>query len=154
MYHGLTKITRRKKSNMFLPFLSQFKNTFTLSSLLHTQNDFGVKTEHHFLATSHGKGPHDGIGGSFKRLVKEKVLSKNLSVTTGKEFFDVAESIAVNTKVLYVSKQEIESQKAFLNGRWKNLKTMKGLRSCHVFSAVGTTKISTAVTSRGDDSRV
>lgn len=44
----------------------QFKNIYTLSTLVYAQIDFGVSMEHHFQATSHGKGPHDGVGGSFK----------------------------------------------------------------------------------------
>ncbi|ESO09020.1 hypothetical protein HELRODRAFT_168952 [Helobdella robusta] len=31
--------------------------------------DFGLKAEWHFFATSHGKSPCDGIGGTTKRLV-------------------------------------------------------------------------------------
>lgn len=50
----------------------QFKNVFTLSSLCHSFEDFCVISEHHFMATSYGKGPQDGIGGSFKRRVRDR----------------------------------------------------------------------------------
>jgi hypothetical protein len=132
----------------------QFKNIYTLSSLLFARDDFGVTAEHHFLATSHGKGSHDGIGGTFKRQVKQKVLSGNCNVTTAIEFFHAADSISQNTKVLYVGKEQIDGNKPFLNKRWENVKQMKGSRSCHAFKPIENLKLEASVTSKGDDLRV
>ena len=100
------------------------------------------------MATSHGKGSHDGIGGSFKRRVREKVLSENLKVTTAEEFFEVAKSFASATEVLLVTKSTIEESKDFLNNRWQNVKSMPGIRSCHSFVPLNESEIQAATTSR------
>ncbi|KAJ8670844.1 hypothetical protein QAD02_002103 [Eretmocerus hayati] len=45
----------------------QYKNRFNFQNLCFHQRDFGVAGEWHFFATSHGKGPCDGVGGFLKR---------------------------------------------------------------------------------------
>ena len=41
----------------------QYKNKKNLSNLAHHQQDFGMKAKWTFQATSHGKGPWDGLAG-------------------------------------------------------------------------------------------
>ena len=41
----------------------QYKNKKNLSNLVHHEKDFGVKAKWTFQATSHGKGPWDGLTG-------------------------------------------------------------------------------------------
>lgn len=96
-----------------------------------TEQDFEVKLEHHFYATSHGKGPHDGVGGTFKCLVRENVLAENISCDCGMEFYKIAKSIEKNTKVFFatkvrffVTKEVIHSNRNFLEDRWKNVKAL------------------------------
>ena len=40
---------------------SQYKNCKNFLNLTHHKNDFGMPVEWHFFATSHGKGPSDGV---------------------------------------------------------------------------------------------
>ena len=132
----------------------QFKNVYTLSSLCHSYEDFEFTAEHHFMGTSHGKGSHDGIGGSIKRRVRDRVLSENLKITTAEEFFETAKDIATATEILLVLKSTIESSKAFLTKRWENVQSMPGMRSCHSFIPLNELEIQAAVTSRNDDPRI
>ena len=46
---------------------SQYKNFNYFANLCHHEVDLGTKAEWHFFATSHGKGPCDGVGGTIKR---------------------------------------------------------------------------------------
>ena len=46
---------------------SQYKNYKNFANLAHHFTDFQIEAEWHFFATSHGKGPYDGIGGTLKR---------------------------------------------------------------------------------------
>ena len=48
----------------------------------HQKDDFGVKAEWHFSATSHGKGPCDGLGGTVKRLAAHASLQRPYNDTT------------------------------------------------------------------------
>lgn len=95
----------------------QFKNVYALSSSAFAQEDFGITSEHHFLATSHGKGSHDGTGAKLKRGVRTQVLSKTVKVNTALEFYDVAKTIVKKTIVLYVPKTEVEEIKPMLENR-------------------------------------
>ena len=63
------------------------------------------------MATSHGKGPQDGIGGAVKRFVRKRVLSENLKVTNAQEFCKAAKEMAKKTEVLLVKKSTIENSK-------------------------------------------
>ena len=53
---------------------SQYKNYSNFPNLIHNFEDFNLHAEWHFFATSHGKGPCDGIGGTIKRLARRKSL--------------------------------------------------------------------------------
>ena len=48
---------------------SQYKNFKTLINLAFHFHDHKLTAEHNFFATSHGKSPSDGIGGTIKREV-------------------------------------------------------------------------------------
>ena len=45
-------------------------------NLCHREDDFGMPAEWHFFATSHGKGPCDGVGGTVKRLAAHASLQR------------------------------------------------------------------------------
>jgi hypothetical protein len=53
---------------------SQYKNYKNFANLIHHFEDFNLHAGWHFFATSHGKGPCDGIGGTIKRLARRKSL--------------------------------------------------------------------------------
>ena len=56
---------------------AQFKNCKNLIKLCYHKEDFGIPAEWHFFATSHGKGPCDGVGGAVKREAKILLLPFN-----------------------------------------------------------------------------
>ena len=47
--------------------LSNTKTEKNFINLAHHFGDFGIEVQWHFFATSHGKGPYDGIGRTIKR---------------------------------------------------------------------------------------
>ena len=53
---------------------SQYKNYKNFTNLLHHYTDFSVTADWNFFATSHGKSPCDGIGGTVKWLVTRASL--------------------------------------------------------------------------------
>ena len=71
---------------------SQYKNKKSFLNLCHHEEDFGVKAEWHFLATSHEKGACDGLGGTVKRLAARTNLQRpyNDQVMTPQQLFDWA----------------------------------------------------------------
>ena len=56
----------------------QYKNYKNFLNLCNHKNDFGLVAEWIFFATSHGKSPCDGIGGTVKRLTARASLQRPL----------------------------------------------------------------------------
>ena len=54
----------------------QYKNRYNFINLCYQQDDFRVKAEWNFFATTHGKSACDGIGGTVKRLVTKASLQR------------------------------------------------------------------------------
>ena len=54
----------------------QYKNCKNFMNLCHHSVDFGFEAEWHFFATSHGKGPCDGVGGLLKRMATKASLQR------------------------------------------------------------------------------
>ena len=53
---------------------AQYKNCKNFLNLCHHNEDFGMDAEWNFFATSHGKGPCDGLGGTVKHLAAKARL--------------------------------------------------------------------------------
>ncbi len=88
---------------------SQYKNYKNISNLLHHKE--GLLAEWHFFATSHGKSPCDGIGGTVKRLAARASLQ---STTTGHilsplQLYSWAESHVTGIKFFFVTKEQVEN---------------------------------------------
>ena len=83
---------------------SQFKQCFLLCS--HTLMNRDITWN--FFATSHGKGPVDGM---VKRVVSREVMSGRVSVQLSQEFAIVAANKCKETKILHIGKEEIEATK-------------------------------------------
>jgi len=72
-----SKITGPQKMIYFTHGLAaQYKNRFNVSNLLQHEEDLNVSAEWHFFATSHGKGPSDGLGRTLKRMAARANLQR------------------------------------------------------------------------------
>lgn len=69
---------------------SQYKNKKNFYQLCHFKGTDGFDSEWHFLATSHGKGPCDSVGGSFKRNATKASLQRpyDNQITTARELYE------------------------------------------------------------------
>lgn len=74
-------------------------------NLCRHEDDFGVSAEWHFFATSHGKSPCDGIGGTMKRLVERRSMQAiyNGHITTPNEMYIYAKENISKIKFLYIT---------------------------------------------------
>ena len=68
---------------------AQFRSRYVFSLLTQVQTD--VEIIWHYNEAHHGKGPMDGIGGTIKRMVFRKVLSKHVVINSAQEFVEYAE---------------------------------------------------------------
>jgi len=88
-------ITKKiKKPNRIIYFsdgcAAQYKNRKIFINFCHHEADFGMPAEWHFFATSHGKGPCDGVGGTVKRLAARASLQRpyNNQIFTPQQLFE------------------------------------------------------------------
>ncbi len=72
----LQNIPMQKITYMSDGAASQYKNCKNFINLCHHQKDYGIEGEWHFFATSHGKGPCDGVGGTVKWLAARASLQR------------------------------------------------------------------------------
>ncbi|KAJ8685341.1 hypothetical protein QAD02_021134 [Eretmocerus hayati] len=116
----------------------QYQNRFNFQNLCFHQRDFGVAGEWHFFATSHGKEPCDGVGGTLKRAETKASLRRPLDnqITTAKELFAWAQTLDTSMKIIFVPKEEIIENEKFLNERNEGVKTVQGTRSYHSFETL------------------
>ena len=85
---------------------SQFKNRFIAASIPWLQEKQKLKICWNFFATSHGKGPVDGIGGVVKRMATQKVIQREVNITNAASFYDAINSES-NVKVFLIEAEEI-----------------------------------------------
>ena len=114
----------------------QYKNCKNFQNLLKHEEDFGVAAEWHFFATSHGKSPCDGIGGTVKRLARSASLQATVSghIVTPNQLFDWANAHIPGVQFFYVESNAVETLfLTVLANRFKDLKTVPGTRTHHCF---------------------
>ena len=82
---------------------AQYKNYKNFSDLIHHQGNFGIFAEWNFSATSHSKGPCDGVGGIVKGLAtrysKTLIKSGEDRLLTAKQLYEFANENIQGMKV-------------------------------------------------------
>lgn len=93
---------------------SQFKNRFIAAALPSLQCRHDLNIQWHYFATSHGKGPVDGIGGSVKRQVWSAVKERKDIVTNASTFVAAAEKVS-NVNVIEMTSLQIDQRNEQMN---------------------------------------
>ena len=113
----------------------QYKNRKNFLNLCHHKDDFGVKAEWHFSATSHGKGACDGLGGTVKRLAARASLQRpyNDQLMTPRQLFNWACSNIPAAYFGYCSNEDYAREQSSLEHRFQLSRTIPGTRKLHSF---------------------
>ena len=123
---------------------SQYKNYKNFSNICHHEKDHGVPAEWHFFATSHGKSPCDGVGGTVKRLVSRASLQLITDAidTAEKMFYWCKENIN-GIKFFYASKSAVDTNCTLfqLEARYSRCTTIPGTRNHHGFIPASSTNL-------------
>ena len=117
----------------------QYKNKKNFLNLTYHSKDFGVPAKWAFFATSHGKGPWDGIAGCVKREAALESLwqpLKNQS-QTALDFLNFAKEKFKNIHTEFVSINEINMlEETVLADRFPRARTIKGTQGYHNFECI------------------
>ena len=75
--------------------------------------------EWHFFATSHGKGPCDGIGGTVKRLATKASLQRTLDcqIQTPHQLYEWAQDNIAGVTTIFCPKGDIAEHEKFFEGK-------------------------------------
>ena len=124
---------------------AQYKNYKNFSNLCHHQDDFGISAEWNFFATSHGKGPCDGVGGVVKRLAtrysKTLIKSGKDRLLTAKQLYEFANENIQGVKVFWVSSGDVEQAANSLTSRFLDAPKVPGCRDQHWFKPLSTSSL-------------
>lgn len=108
---------------------AQYKNRNNFINLCHHFYDFNVEAEWHFFATSHGKGPCDGIGGTVKRLAARASLQRTggmAPILNPYALYDFAVKALPAIAFTFTTAEEHEAHRRMLQSRFENAKTIPG----------------------------
>ena len=88
-----------------------------------------------FFATSHGKQPCDGIGGTVKRVAAKASLQRTLKnhILTPKAMFEFCKNNIEGIEFIYIDSKEVTETWKFLEKRFVNAFTVPGTRNFHHF---------------------
>ena len=113
---------------------TQFKNRFILAMIPYLKEKYGIYITWNYLAAGHGKGPNDAVGGTAKRMVYRRVISRQATVYDADSFADTLRSTSDNIQVIVVRPEEINDgcQLEGLNDLWAEVpNTIPGVRNTH-----------------------
>lgn len=140
-----TKIPFEIKKSIYFSdgAVSQYKNYKNFINLCHHEADFKMKAEWHFFATSHGKGPCDGLGGTIKRLAAKASLQRpyNDQIMTPRQLFDFGKENIEGIFFLYSSTEEWLNEKTLLKERFDTASTIPGTQKLHSFVPISLSEL-------------
>ena len=91
-----------------------------------------IDIQWHYFATSHGKGCVDGIGGTVKRQVAERVKQIRAIVIDASSFYRATQLIQSTTNFYFISVEDIEQFfVAELKHIFENAVPVHGISSIH-----------------------
>jgi hypothetical protein len=122
---------------------AQYKNRKNFINLCHHQKDFGIPAEWHFFATSHGKGPCDGVGGTVKRLAARASLQRPYEnqIMTPRQLFEFGQSDIKSVNFIYTTLEQHDEEGKLLHDRFAMSRTIPGTHGLHSFRPISEEKI-------------
>jgi len=135
---------------------AQYKNRKNFANLCCHEQDFGMPGEWHFFATSHGKGPCDGVGGTVKRLAARASLQRpyDNQIVSPRQLFDFAQSEISSVNFYYATVAEHEQEATLLKSRLAKARTIAGTHKLHCICPLSPETVKVKEFSKSEDSRV
>ena len=101
-------------------------------NLARHQEDFGIEAVWNYFATSHGKGPCNGIGGTVKRLARIESLRRiKEPINTFHAFTQFCLGNFKNIEFHVISSNHLQLQRPLMDVHFASGATVPGTRSFH-----------------------
>ena len=112
---------------------TQYKNCKNLINLCYHKEDFGIPAEWHFFATSHGKGPCDGVGGTVEAAKASLQHPYHDQIMTTYQLYTFAKENIHGISFEYLTANDWQIEYTILKERFSNAKTIPGTQKLHCF---------------------
>lgn len=121
---------------------AQYKNRKNFVNIAHHNFDFGCDAEWHFFATSHGKGPCDGVGGALKRAAAHASLQRPLDnqIVNARDLYLFAKGLE-KINVEFCTQEEYSNEEQFLSPRFEKSFRLPGTQKLHSIIPASRTEI-------------
>ena len=121
----------------------QYKNCKNILNLCFHHEDFGLSSKWNFFATSLGKQPCDGIGGTVKCLATLASLQRNMCnhILPPQAMFKYCNENVEGVDFIYISSEDLTLVRNTLKERLDTANTIPGTRSFHQFVPLGHQKV-------------
>lgn len=148
-----SKITVKKAIFISDGAASQYKNKKKFVSLCGFKDKYNIDAEWHFFATSHGKGPCDGIGGTLKRMATRASLAKEHEhpITNARELYAWAKDLKTKMAYCFVSAEEYNEAEKEFDTIFKKAKPIPGTQKFHSFIPISNHQIAVKLFSSCND---
>ena len=135
---------------------AQYKNCKNFINLCYHKEDFGIPAEWHFFATSHGKGPCDGVGGTVKREAAKASLQRPYhdQIMTTYQLYTFAKENIHGISFEYLTANDWQIESTILKERFSNAKTIPGTQKLHCFKPLSTNELQVQDYSSSSVSRI
>ena len=114
---------------------AQFRSRYVFALATQIQTD--IELIWHYSEAHHGKGPVDGIGGTIKRMVFRKVLSKQVVINNPKQFAEYANQLSA-IRCLYLPSEQLIDEPSFVAEQKPIPETLKTHKWVRGFNRAGT----------------
>ena len=115
--------------------------TFAITKLISASQQW------HFFATSHGKGPCDGLGGTIKRLATKASLQRctegmhSEQILSPTAFFEFCCQNIKNIEFVFTTYNDYDEESNLLSSRHSEAITIAGTQQFHFFSPVSLNEV-------------
>lgn len=131
----------------------QFKNRWTLSNIVFAQELFGLDMTWDFFASGHGKGAVDGVGGTAKRAVYQRIMSGQVHVYSANDFHKCIEDNLTGIISTLITEDQIRIAEASISQKWKNIKAIPAVTKFFSFKRGGAKMIEASETALNIESK-
>lgn len=112
---------------------SQFKNQYIMEGIKSFEHRHQLKIRWNFYAPMHGKSVVDGIGGSVKIFVRNRILAQDLLVKSAKDFVTVASTMEIKVILMEISDIEARNKTIELSEIIKSSKKIADIKKHRSF---------------------
>lgn len=122
---------------------AQYKNYKNFINLCHHYDDFEIHAEWVFFATSHGKSPCDGIGGTVKRTTAKASLQRTVQnqILSVDKMFEFCSNNIKGITFILIPPNDLSAVRHSLKPRFDRAKTIPGTRSNHHYKPQSSTSM-------------